>query len=127
MVGSNKTGKASDGGKNLDDFINAAIRSARDMGYSLQALRDRVYRRLLVQPADHILVVEADAALREIMRVEIHQALGWRVEACSLEELKNKPELTIGAQVTTPDYAHGGGGASGSQTASAGLLNFFHG
>jgi len=105
VVGTNKTSKASDGGENLDDFINAAIRSARDMGYSLQALRDRVYRRLLVQPADHILIVEADAALREIMRVEIHQALGWRVEACSLEELKNKPELTIGAQVTTPDYA----------------------
>lgn len=105
VVGTNKTSKASDGGENLDDFINAAIRSARDMGYSLQALRDRVYRRLLVQPADHILVVEADAALREIMRVEIHQALGWRVEACSLEDLNNKPELTIGAQVTTPDYA----------------------
>lgn len=92
-------------GNNLDDFINAAIRSARDMGYSLQALRDRVYKRLLVQPADHILVVEPDAGIREIMRKEIHQALGCRVEACSRDELRNAPELAIGAQVTTPDYA----------------------
>jgi len=105
VVGFQEDGQTADADKSLDDFINGAIRSAREKGYSLQALRDRVYRRLLAQPADHILVVEADAALREIMRVEIHQALGWRVEACSRNELKSAPELAIGAQVTAPHYA----------------------
>ena len=105
MVGFQEDGQEAGADKNLDDFINGAIRSAREKGYSLQALRDRVYRRLLAQPADHVLVVEADAALREIMRVEIHQALGWRVEACSRNELKSAPELAIGAQVAAPHYA----------------------
>ena len=105
VVGFQEDGQTAGADKSLDDFINGAIRSAREKGYSLQALRDRVYRRLLAQPADHILVVEADAALREIMRVEIHQALGWRVEACSRNELKSAPELAIGAQVTAPHYA----------------------
>jgi GntR family transcriptional regulator len=103
-VGFHENGKAPAADRNLDDFINAAILTARERGYSLQALRDRVYKRLLAQPADHILVVEPDAGLREIMRKEIHQALGWRVEACSLKDLKYAPELAIGAQVTTPDY-----------------------
>jgi DNA-binding transcriptional regulator YhcF (GntR family) len=105
VVGLREDGQTTAVDKNLDDFINAAIRSAREMGYSLQALRDRVYRRLLVQPADHILVVEPDAGLREIMRKEIQEALVWRVEACSPNDLKNAPELAIGAQVATPDYA----------------------
>ncbi|MFI5073030.1 MAG: GntR family transcriptional regulator, partial [Terriglobales bacterium] len=105
VVGFQEDGQEADADKSLDDFINGAIRSAREKGYSLQALRDRVYRRLLAQPADHILVVEADAALREIMREEIHQALGWRVEACSCSQLKIAPELAIGAQVTAPHYA----------------------
>ena len=105
VVGFQEDGPDAGADKNLDDFINGAIRSAREKGYSLQALRDRVYRRLLAQPADHVLVVEEDAALREIMRVEIQQALGWRVEGCSRNELKSAPELAIGAQVTTPHYA----------------------
>jgi GntR family transcriptional regulator len=105
VVGFQEEGLTGEADKNLDDFINGAIRSAREKGHSLQALRDRVFRRLLAQPADHILVVEADASLREIMRVEIQQALGWRVKACSQSELKAAPELAIGAQVTAPDYA----------------------
>ena len=105
VVGFPEEGETSGADKNLDDFINGAIRNAREKGYSLQALRDRVYRRLLAQPADHILVVEADAALREIMRVEIQQALGWRVKARSQNELRTSPELAIGAQVTAPHYA----------------------
>jgi DNA-binding transcriptional regulator YhcF (GntR family) len=105
IVGFHQDSKTPPLGDGLDDFINAAIRSAREMGFSLQTLRDRVYMRLLVQPADHILVVERDPGLREIMRAEIHQELGWLVEACSPGDLKNAPELAIGAQVAAPDYA----------------------
>jgi len=105
VVGFQEDGQTTGADKNLDDFINGAIRRAREKGYSLQTLRVRVYRRLLAQPADHILVVENDAALREIMRVEIHEALGWRVETCSPNDLKIAPELAIGAQVAAPHYA----------------------
>jgi GntR family transcriptional regulator len=40
---------------NLDELINESIQRAKDMGYSLQALRARVRERLLAQPPDHIL------------------------------------------------------------------------
>src|SRR5262249_10307916 len=51
----------------LDDLINRTIAMARDNGYSLQELRERVRERLLAQPPDHILVVEQDAGLRELI------------------------------------------------------------
>lgn len=41
----------------LDTVINAAILSARQHGYTLQQLRQRVQERLRVGPPDHLLLV----------------------------------------------------------------------
>ena len=46
-------------GRDLDDLITNTIRQAREIGYSLQQLRQRVEERLFAQPADHILVTSA--------------------------------------------------------------------
>jgi GntR family transcriptional regulator len=105
VVGSSAILQGSATRNGVDEFINAAIRRAREEGYTLQQLRERVRERLLSQPPDHILVIERDAGLREIMRQEIRQALGWPVQACSREELAKVPGLTIRAQVATPEYA----------------------
>lgn len=74
------------------------------MGYSLQMLRERVRERLLAQPPDHILVVEQEEGLREIIRHEVHEELGWPVETCSFLEFASEPGLAIGAQVLAPNH-----------------------
>src|SRR3989442_11920256 len=72
--------------QSLDDLINETMRTARTMGYSLQALRARVRERLMIEPPDHLLVVEQEEGLRDLMREELRSALPWPVEGCSRED-----------------------------------------
>lgn len=89
----------------LDDLINTLIGLARERGYSLQSLRERVRERLLAEPPDHILVVEADAGLRRLLQHEIREAINWPVEVCSRVELEANPGLGIGALAVAAHYA----------------------
>jgi GntR family transcriptional regulator len=89
----------------LDDLINTLVRVAREQGYSLQSLRERVRARLLAEPADHILVVDTDAGLRRLLREEIRTAINWPVEVCSRLELAANPGLGIGALAVAAQYA----------------------
>jgi DNA-binding transcriptional regulator YhcF (GntR family) len=89
---------------NLDELINETIQRARAMGHSLQALQERVMERVFAAPPDHVLVVEPEPGLREIIRAEIVARVGRAVKACSPEELEKNPELAIGAQVAAPEY-----------------------
>jgi DNA-binding transcriptional regulator YhcF (GntR family) len=89
---------------NLDELINDSIQRAKDMGYSLQALRASVRERLQAQPPDHILVVEQEQGLREVIRQEVREKLGWPVESCSWEAFLREPGLAIGAQVLAPKH-----------------------
>jgi GntR family transcriptional regulator len=88
----------------LDELINESIQRARDMGYTLQALRLRVRERLLAQLPDHVLVVEQEPGLRDIIRAEVHKSLGWSAQSCSYDELTAEPGLAIGAQVLVPQH-----------------------
>jgi GntR family transcriptional regulator len=100
------TGSATPSAKpsELDELINESIQQARSMGYTLQALRKRVRERLLAQPPDHLLVVEQEPGLREIMQAEVRGRLGWPAEGCSFEELAKEPGLGIGAQVLVANH-----------------------
>jgi DNA-binding transcriptional regulator YhcF (GntR family) len=91
--------------RNLDQLINITIRVARDLGYSLQALRERVRDRLLAQPPDHILIVENDDGLRRIMCSEVQRALSWPVHSCTRQELAANPGLAIGALAIAQSHA----------------------
>jgi GntR family transcriptional regulator len=88
----------------LDELINESIQRARDMGYTLQALRLRVRERLLAQPPDHLLVVEQEPGLREIIRTEVTESLGWSAQSCSNEDFAREPGLAIGAQVLLANH-----------------------
>jgi DNA-binding transcriptional regulator YhcF (GntR family) len=88
----------------VDDLINATIRFARERGYSLQALRERVRTRLLAEPPDHILVVEEEPGLRRLLQQEIRTALGQPAEGCSVSELAAEPGLAIGALTVAGQY-----------------------
>jgi DNA-binding transcriptional regulator YhcF (GntR family) len=89
----------------LDGLINMTIQVARERGYSLQALRERLRERLLTEPPDHILVVDQEAGLRRLLEQEISDALHWPVENCAREDLASNPGLAIGALVVVPQYA----------------------
>ncbi len=93
--------------RDLDDLINATIRVAREQGFSLQELRERVRTRLLAEPPDHVLVVENDPGLRRLLQEEIRAALGQATEGCSLSDLKAHPGLAIGALTVTGQFAIG--------------------
>jgi len=88
----------------LDELINQCIRRAHELGYSLQALRKKVLKRLFTVPPDHILVVEEEAGLCQLLQAEISAHVGRRVETCSPEQFAKTPELAVGAQVVAPDY-----------------------
>ena len=93
--------------QDLDELINVTIEMARRRGYSLAALRDRVRDRLLAQPPDHILVVEEEAGLRQLLQAEIREAMKWPVAGCSRGDLARDPNLVLGALPVTPQYAIG--------------------
>ncbi|SDF51506.1 GntR family transcriptional regulator [Terriglobus roseus] len=92
------------GSQDLDDLINYSIQRARRMGYDLQALRLRVRERLLAEPPDHLLVVEQEAGLREIIRRELQDELGWPAHGCSYDTFAREPGLAIGAQVFVANH-----------------------
>jgi DNA-binding transcriptional regulator YhcF (GntR family) len=94
-----------DADETLDDLINRTITRAREKGYSLQQLRERVRERLLAQPPDHLLVVEQDAELRNLICQELRVVVDCEVEGCSREELETNPGLAVGALAVTPHHA----------------------
>jgi GntR family transcriptional regulator len=104
VVGSREVRRMSAASDGLDELINAAMRRAREEGYTLQELRERVKKRLLAQQPDHILVIDREPGFREIMRQEIREALGWPVQTCSQEDLATVPGLADRAQVAAPEY-----------------------
>lgn len=89
----------------LDEVIDMTIQAARERGYSLQALRERLRERMLAEPPDHILVIDQEPGLRRLLQEEIHAALGCPVENCAREDLVAHPGLAIGALVVAPQYA----------------------
>jgi DNA-binding transcriptional regulator YhcF (GntR family) len=93
--------------KSLDDIINLTIHLARAMGFSLQVLRERVRERLKSAPPDHILVIEGNQELREILCDEIRCATPYPVRACSQDDLAANPSLAIGAMAVAPLYSIG--------------------
>lgn len=91
----------------LDDLVNATIHSARELGYTLQNLRERVRARLLAQPPDRVLVVEQEQGLRLLLQQEIQEALDMPVEGCALADLGDDPDLAIGALTVAAQYVIG--------------------
>jgi DNA-binding transcriptional regulator YhcF (GntR family) len=83
--------------QDLDSMINAVIRVAREGGHSLQELRDRVRKRLLAQPPDHLLVIDTDSGLRQLLQEEIKRAVPWPLRGCAPADLRATPGLVVGA------------------------------
>jgi GntR family transcriptional regulator len=106
IVGVRK-GSSPESPPSLDELINESILRAKQMGYSLQALTECVRNRLLAEPADHFLFVGEELGLREVIRQEVQEKLGWPVESCSPEQFAKEPGLAVGAQVFAPNHIIG--------------------
>jgi GntR family transcriptional regulator len=89
---------------NLDELINSTIQRARELGYSLQELTQRVRERLAEQSPDHILFVEEEAGLREIVSEELRNALNLPVRGCTPREFAKNPNVAFSAQVVAPSH-----------------------
>lgn len=88
--------------KDLDDLINETIKSARQQGYTLQQLRRRVRERLLEAAPDHILVVSEEAAMQQLLRIELSELQPYPIETCSTDDLAANAGLASGALIVTP-------------------------
>jgi DNA-binding transcriptional regulator YhcF (GntR family) len=88
--------------KDLEDLISRTIRVAQQRGYSLQELADRVRERLQQEPPDHLLIVEPERGMGELMREEIRQKTGRSVPVCTIYMLQQNPNLATGAVLLTP-------------------------
>ncbi len=87
--------------EDLDDLIDATIRTARGRGYTLQELRKRVRQRLLIEPPDHVLIVEDEPGMRRLLHEELSEMLPLVVEATSPERLAENQGPVIGALVVS--------------------------
>jgi DNA-binding transcriptional regulator YhcF (GntR family) len=79
----------------LDQMIGSLLRSARELGVPLPALRSRLRQWLDVQPPDHFLLIEPDEELRRILALEIAHEVKLRVESCGTQDSLNLAESSI--------------------------------
>jgi GntR family transcriptional regulator len=75
----------------LNTLVNETIQRARNMGFSLQELTAHVRERLLAQPPDHILVVEDEDGMRELICREVQNQIAFPVRSCALAEFVADP------------------------------------
>lgn len=88
----------------LDELINSTIQRSRELGYSLQQLTEKVRERLAEESPDHILFVEEEAGLCEIVREELQNAVNVPVKTCTPQEFAENPSVAVGAQVVAPSH-----------------------
>lgn len=69
----------------LDQLTMTFLQQARGQGFAIQDIKASVQYWLDLQPPDHILVIDPDAALCEILMAEIAEATGWRVTGVSVD------------------------------------------
>ncbi len=88
-------------GTELDEFVNSAIRAARQTGYSLQQLIEHLRDRLLAAPPDHILLISDDASMRILMPAELSERFSLPIQACSTDDVLADRDLMLGALLVT--------------------------
>lgn len=88
----------------LDEVVDRMVDLAQGGGYSLQQLASRIRDRLLEQPPDHMLVVEPDAGMGELIAEEIRGKTGYMPKRCTLPHLRENPASAIGAILVAPEY-----------------------
>ncbi len=87
----------------LDQLIANFLRSARKLGASVPAVRSRLRLWLELQPPDHFLLIEPDEELRQILAIEMRQAVTFPVKSCGLQGVRLAEELESAIPVALPN------------------------
>jgi DNA-binding transcriptional regulator YhcF (GntR family) len=87
--------------ENLDDLIDAVVRHAREHRYTMEELRRRIRRRLLAQPPNHVLLIEEDSGMRQLLLHELTELLPFTITACSPDHLTENQSLAAGALIVS--------------------------
>jgi GntR family transcriptional regulator len=78
---------------NLDQLITNLFQTARDQGYSFVEIQSKIAQWLSLQPPDHVLVIEPDPELREILITEIRKSCSLPVKGIGLEKISDAKNL----------------------------------
>lgn len=85
-----------------DELADYTIKLAMKNGYPLQHVVSLLRKRLLDEPPDHLVIVEPELGLGELMREEIGQKVGIIPSGCSVADLQQDASKRIGAVLLTP-------------------------
>ncbi len=94
-----------DPGLDLDRLISTFFQLARDRGHTLSEIRSRVTRWFSYQPPDHIVLIEPEPELREILVTEIAMNTSMRVVGIGIDECSKPQNLPGGFCVALYDSA----------------------
>ncbi len=80
----------------LDQHIAGFFRAVRELNLPAPAVRARVAEWLVAPPPDHLLLIDPDAELRQILLAEIAALTSWPVTGIAVEACA-RPEILAGA------------------------------
>lgn len=82
-----------DGKLALDQLTTAFLQQACGRGFAIRDIKASVQYWLDLQPPDHLLVIDPDAALCEILMAELTEATGWRVIGTDVDGCRDAKKL----------------------------------
>lgn len=90
--------------RGLDEMIRLALSAAFRKGHTGSEIRAAVERWLRAAPPERVVIVDPRAETLELMVHEVRSSLGVPASGCTLEELREEPELASGALVLALPY-----------------------
>jgi hypothetical protein len=78
--------------------------AAKAEGLSVAQLAARINERVTAKPPDHLLLVEPEHGMGELLKYEVLKATGRKSLSYSIPELRSRPELLTGAALLVPGY-----------------------
>ncbi len=98
---SDRTGEIPQGDAfELDQLISTLFKLARERGYSIVEIQERVKHWLKIQPPDRFLLIEPDEELRWTLAIEINEATRQTVDIVGLDGCTDPARLSSAVPIT---------------------------
>lgn len=91
-------------GEDVDMLIERLLIAAQAEGLSGARLTARLNERVTAKPPGHLLIVEPEPAMGEVLKYEVLKATGRKAVSYPISELRRRPELLDGAALLVPAY-----------------------
>lgn len=88
----------------VDTLIDRLLVAAQAEGVALGQLIDQIKGRTPIEPPDHLVIVEPEPAMGEVMKHEVRKETGRDALSYPIPELKRRPELLRRAALLVPAY-----------------------